>query len=775
MPVLNTTCNILTGIGVPIAIDGAEIADAFFTDGCDSRHWFKDDTIIVQKNTTVSELWTYDINTTTKTKVDTQGCSRLGAGNSIWVASLVDATRTNVGGFGPLNGEAVGDVSEAGLTVTNTSYDTGSGVSIYDTDGSSLYSDPGVLLNPNFPLPFRNGVFMYAEDGYGWKLKQSDGTRLSMAHKAQWPGFAGTGPPTPYWVMPVVMADTSIWIVEAYGNPNTLTIRKKDSTSGFIVAYNVDTFNPDARETAAAGTIRICWCTSAGELSTSLQAMDLNTATGENITYIVDSGTLVGTNNPPLPLTPGLALGEYTGTRWFRTRWIEKNAEGQILRRSEPSEETKFRPSPASAGAVIARQALANEGETHWEVEASSDGADFFRIATVPIGTATYTDTTNLEIEQYADLGPASESIGTYLLQRSVRFLAADADRLLMGGHWTDAALKSRVAWTPVFADPGVGNDERLPLATGGDNFVDLDNYDGGGLTGISQMANGTWFAFKWHAIYKMSRTGDITHAYDPICVSKTRGALPDSIVGGVDENGRPCLYFLDPAVGPCMVGAGGIRDILGLRNTWNTITTMPEGVTCRAVFYQAKQQVHWWIPVNGASRPTLKLVLQVNAMQGASGNAVQGSWALANGLLATATAAAMWHETTVEDGVERPRYRPFAGLAQDDDVESTELIQRCDALDDDNGVDYHSVILSGAYAIVGVLNQWGTMASAFVASASDTISLLFSHIRNLGTETNSSTRDLSPEASEPYVIKTIDDIDMSEAKTVQFQVEDVD
>jgi len=773
MPVLNSLGNAACGQGgANLSIDGADIA-LLAGVSANAPHWFTDTVILFQKNTTVSEIWDYDTIGITSSMVDGSGITRLGAGNSIWAASLGATVRTSVGGFGPLSGQALGDVSEAGLVTTNTIFALGTGVAAFDATGVQTFLDNTVVIAPNYPIPFRKGVFMYSDASYGWIMRQADGTRLSMAHKAPWPGMTGTIP-IPSWVMPVPLADTSIWVLEVYGDPNTLTIREKSSTSGYIVAQGVSTFNPDAVE-IAPGTVRIAWATTAGEAATSLQEMDLDVATGVNTTYTFPAGSAVPVVNPPLPLTPGLALGEFMSTRFYRTRFIEKNADGQILRRSEPSESTTFRPGPSATGAVVHRQALANEGETHWEVEASTDNAIFWRIATVPIGTTTYTDVTDLAFQSYPDEGVLSESIGTYLLQPSARFVAADADRLLLGGHWTDDALKSRVSWSPVFADPGVGNDERLPLATGGDNFVDLDNYDGGGLTGISQMANGTWFAFKWHAIYKMSRTGDITHAYDPICVSKTRGALPDSIVGGVDENGRPCLYFLDPAVGPCMVGAGGIRDILGLRNTWNTITIMPDGVTCRAVFYQAKQQVHWWIPVNGASRPTLKLILQVNAMQGASGNAVQGSWVLADGLLATATAAAMWHETTVEDGVERPRYRPFAGLAQGDDVESTELIQRCDALDTDNGVDYHSVILSGTYALVGVLNQWGTMASAFVASASETISLLFSHIRNLGTETNSSTRDLAPEASEPYVIKLIDDIDMSESKTVQFQVEDVD
>ena len=163
-----------------------------------------------------------------------------------------------------------------------------------------------------------------------------------------------------------------------------------------------------------------------------------------------------------------------------------------------------------------------------------------------------------------------------------------------------------------MFKDPGVGNDERIPLDT--DNFIDLDGFNGGKLTALHGPVNGYSWAFKQSRIYKLIRTGNRARAYDAIAISKTRGAIEGSVVEGVDQAGRPALYCLDPAVGPCRVGAGGVKtcgsDIL---TTWRETVNLDATVVCRSVYYPDARQVHWFVATGQSDTPNHRIVLQVN------------------------------------------------------------------------------------------------------------------------------------------------------------------
>src|SRR5690606_12080238 len=131
-------------------------------------------------------------------------------------------------------------------------------------------------------------------------------------------------------------------------------------------------------------------------------------------------------------------------------------------------------------------------------------------------------------------------------------------DRLLMAGAWEQPQLESRVSWTPVFAGPGAGNDERLEEDT--DPFLDLDGQSGGGLTAFAGPINGYHYAFKRKRIYKLIRTYARAQAYQALPVTDAFGALPRSTIKGVDPSGRACLYFLDPDLGPCRITVQGIE-----------------------------------------------------------------------------------------------------------------------------------------------------------------------------------------------------------------------
>jgi hypothetical protein len=487
--------------------------------------------------------------------------------------------------------------------------------------------------------------------------------------------------------------------------------------------------------------------------------------------HVWDGNTLRRTGLAQPPAAPNVVDdsvgGSYTGVRIFRIRYVAL-AGSVVLRRSEPSAETTFTPLGTKDGAVITRPALINEGETHWEVEASDGDGNFYVIATVAVATTTYLDTTQPATE-YANIGTLSEDIGTYDTIESVKYIKADQDRLVFGGSWTTVEHNSRVSWTPVWADPGVGNDERIPLET--DNFIDLDWMDGGELTGISEPINGAFYAFKWTRIYKLQRSGNVNHAYEAFLLSPYRGAMYGSIVSGTDEFGKGCVYFLDPSLGPMRVGAQGLQHIQNIRGTWRHVNTAASFIVSHGVYYPDKMQVHWWVAVDGSDTPNKKLVLQVNEVRSTQDGTERG-WVIATGRQTEAWCSTIVPEVIIEEDTLATllSYRPYCGLT------SPDFIQRCDTGSEDAGHKYRAKILSKPYILVGLLNRWGAMTAALLASPLDDpeVKINVKFVRDFGIEENLTTTDFTPESNETLVIKPFDSLSMSSARAIQVQFEDV-
>ena len=485
-----------------------------------------------------------------------------------------------------------------------------------------------------------------------------------------------------------------------------------------------------------------------------------------NRMHVWDGTTLrpAGLSQPvAAPTGANTGVGTFGGTRYYRVRYTTQVA-GATTERSEPSAVLTFTPSGTGTGVIVTRPALLSEGETHWELEASLDNVLFYRIATTVVGTSTATDSVSNTVG-YAATGTLSENIGNYLLLPSAKYLLVDGDRLVFASHWTDLTKQSQVGWTPVTNDPGVGNSERLPLNV--NNTLNLDNYVGGGITGLGKTVNNSWYAFKWLGIYKMTRTFDVTNAYAPATVSTERGALPGSVVAGMDENGRACLYFLDPVMGPSRLGPSGLEVIIGLRKTWNTVNMRAANVVARGIYYPYKQQVHWWVATGTSDTPTLKLVLQVSELQSTGNGGARRGWSLATGTIATATAVTVFNETVVEDGNTVLRELPYIGIS------TPNFIQRCDVATSDAGVAYVAVIRTKPFFLAGLLNRWGAMCGTLLAASNAAAGIVVKFIRDYSIETNQKTGSLAPVGTEEYVVVDFDDLDISDNRAVQIEFTD--
>ena len=314
-----------------------------------------------------------------------------------------------------------------------------------------------------------------------------------------------------------------------------------------------------------------------------------------------------GVWEPAAPTVADEGSGSFTTTRYYRVRGVVQ-VSGVTTVRSEPSDSVSLAPSGSGAGARVTRPAYM-EG-THWEVETSLDDVLFYRLTTVVITTSTYDDeAAAATVGDDATL--LSDDIGDYTVMYAARYVAADEDRLLIAGALYQPDLRSRVSWTPVNAAAGVGNDERLENDT--DPFTDLDGFDGGAISGMDGPINAFMWVLKDSHIYKLVRTGSRAQAYIALTVTKANGAVPNSLISGLDQSGNAALFFLDPRIGPMLIGTDGLKtmgeDIR--QGTWATFNPSA-GFPCHGLFYSTRQQVWWWIATAGADSPNLKIVVDV-------------------------------------------------------------------------------------------------------------------------------------------------------------------
>lgn len=305
--------------------------------------------------------------------------------------------------------------------------------------------------------------------------------------------------------------------------------------------------------------------------------------------------------------------------RYYRTRAVTQSG-GVTIQRSEATSSVSFTPSGGGTAARVTRGTLPSENETHWEVEASTDNAFFFLIATVLAATTTYDD--NGTPSAYLN-NPASPVVNTYLLPISAKFLAADQSRLLMWGDYTTTNPQNRLYYTPVLGASDVSDDERVPLA----NYLTLDEKDTGFPTAICGPVNGSFLVFKFRQTWKVTATGNPTDPFSKIPLSKTVGALgPTACDIGEDEAGNPAIYFMSHR-GPYRYAQGGLQ-YLG-RNVEDRI--LPSGsvsqinlkanrVVAWVRWYGLRRQVLTGFSIGSVDNPDAFLIYNLGDAQTPSG-----------------------------------------------------------------------------------------------------------------------------------------------------------
>ena len=460
--------------------------------------------------------------------------------------------------------------------------------------------------------------------------------------------------------------------------------------------------------------------------------------------------------------SPGVVLA---GTRYGRVRVVEVSG-STVVRRSEPGTVLTFAPSGANTTITWTKPTLPGEGETHWEIELSTDNANFYMMSRILIATGTYADT-EVYSNGYAS-GTLSEDAADYTPLWSARYAVADNDRLVIGGSFENEAIASRVGWTPVYGADGVGNDERIEEDT--DPTKDLDTYENGPITGISPTVLGGIWVFKQHAIYKMTRTDNRESAYEIDKFTDALGAIHGSVFSGIDEQGNPCIYFMDHEQGPCRIGIGGIKRCgEDLRNTWKTLNGSATAVSCSSLFYPKKKQAMWCLATSASNRPDTCLVLHTDKSRSFP-DGVRKGWTLWTGTRATALTMCLYSDNIDDNAARSLVLVPFIG------IQGSGLVHRCDTGLTDNATTYAATILTQPYWLKSVQHQFGVRCASIVAKAVALAAIDAKCIRNFGKETTCEVTDISlaPAASETDVIVFLDNFKGAEMNVAQFQFEDI-
>ena len=466
------------------------------------------------------------------------------------------------------------------------------------------------------------------------------------------------------------------------------------------------------------------------------------------------------------PTVANTGAGAYAAVlRYYRTRALQLNGT-TVVRRSEPSASFSFTPSGAGAAAQVTRATAPGEGETHWEVEASTDNATFYRLSQVAIATTTYDD--SAATTSYSS-NTLSDPSGYYASPfGSAKYLLTDGNRLLMAGDWS-SAINSRVWFTPVLGSSDQGDDERVPNMTAQKNWVNLNENDGGFITALGGPVNGIPIAFKYRQVWKLRPTGDVSAPYLPRKMRDDIGCVTQRAVAvGEDQTGREALYFLSHR-GPYRITSDGAVEYLGRDNevTWRSMNLAATNCVACSVYYPDLHQWWLWIATGSENDPDVKMVFDVQKGFPDEHGQIRGGWFKHTGGSAVARSAVLFSNTL---GATMSRdLKPYISRA------SGVAIWKLDTTDlDDAGTDFQAYIKTRPMLTTTDLGQKVGMAEPFVlAKALTGVTLTLTTDRDFGAETRTHTALLTASGTETRVVKKFEGGDIGEADAIQVQIGD--
>lgn len=508
----------------------------------------------------------------------------------------------------------------------------------------------------------------------------------------------------------------------------------------------------------------------------------------ESLTAVRRVGLAAGAVGPTVTNS---GAGSYPAVlRYYRIQWLTYGGPaGQVmLRKSNLGPATSFTPSGTGSGALIdATAAQPHDGENSFIVWGSVDDLSYFQVS--PLVTMSivmsYLDTA--APSTYASNTAAPEE-GAYTPWPSVKYLLSDGERLIGFGVWETAAGDShppkdgRVYFSPVLDTTAVGysDEERVSNSLTFKGWIDVARNSGAEDRALVGPIDNQILVGQSRGIYLLIPTGQASVPYRRVVLSRILGMVSqESTFMGEDEEGRACVYFLDPERGPYRYGANGLEwlgyDVQGQWAQFNPAASIRPAM---GVYQRAERKCFWLIATTGQT-PDLALWFHVREGVREKSEGVRYGWTtgtiplVPNNEAHTAAPASLTMFAATMGATMSRNLKPYLGFNID-----TTLLRTDDAAAiDDAGLPYQAFVDSPIFdgndprreKSIARGNAW------LSAKANAGVQVNVMLTRNYGDSANRfSVADLTPEvASQTRVRVKLSDAALADALTFQVSIGD--
>lgn len=485
--------------------------------------------------------------------------------------------------------------------------------------------------------------------------------------------------------------------------------------------------------------------------------------------HVMDGSTVrrAGLATPAAPTVADNGSGTYAANaRRYKVRYAILSGSVRTFESEDSPSTNPFTPSGSGTSARVTKPAAISEGETHWIIDGSADGEVFYELAVVAVGTTTYDDTANPADYPSNDAVPL---VGTHQVWTSVKYLMATDDHLIGAGSWESGGKNSRVWWSGVTGQTGVGDDESVISTVDVSNYADLNENDGGEITGVGGPLGTYPIIFKRNQVWKLVPTGTDNPFYLPKPVFKGSGLgciRHQTIVMAEDAAGRPAIYWLDEQ-GPYRMGADGPQCLVDdVQDIWDTVNLAASSVVAHGVYYPAKKQIWWWIATGASNSPDTKIVFDIRKGRTYEDGRVRDGWFKHDGVSAAAQCSCLF-STTIGASMART-LKPYIGKS------SGTVLYQCDtAATDDAGTAFQAYVDLPDTHFGGIGNLCAVGEPIIIGSAGSQ-SIAASMIRDYGSETRGpSSVSMAASGTETRVLRVVEAMETADASAVRVRIGD--
>lgn len=472
-----------------------------------------------------------------------------------------------------------------------------------------------------------------------------------------------------------------------------------------------------------------------------------------------------GLATPAAATVADTGSGTYAATkRYYRTAYAILSGSVRLFQ-SEESPSVSFTTSGSGNAARVTKPASIVEGETHWILYGSADDQVYYELAVTAVGTTTYDDVATPADYASNDADPL---IGSHVVWSSVKYLMATDDHLIGAGSY-EGGKSSRVWWSGVTGQTRVGDDESVITTLDVSNYADLNEHDGGDITGVGGPLGTYPIIFKRNQVWKLVPTGTDNPFYRPVPVFKGSGLgciRHQTIVMAEDAAGRPAIYWLDEQ-GPYRMGSDGPQCLVDdIQDLWDTVNLSASSVVAHGVYYPKLKQIWWWIATGTNNSPDTKIVFDIRKGRPYEDGRVRDGWLKHDGVSAAAQCSCLF-STTLGASMART-LKPYIGKTS-----GTVLLQCDTSATDDAGTAFQAYVDLPDTHFGGIGNLC-LMSNPILIGSAGSQSLAVSMVRDYGTDTlGPSSVSMAAAGSEARVLRVVEAIEAADAGAIRVRVGD--